>query len=431
MNAKRFFITVLASAALAWAVWQSARSGLARTLGESALATAQINKADEAVKLSPNDAETHCVRGVLLEQAEDSAQAQLEVECAVQLRPRDYSTWLLLGITRDENRDQEGARLAFRQSTALAPAYAQPHWLLGNLLLRMDQPDEAFAELRKAASSNPELLPNVIDLAWGIYHGDRSAVLAAVPPQTDAARLELAIFFARHQQSIAAADQFLSAGDAPSKKAESLLADLLTARAFGDAYRVWARIHGLPATDAIGTIRDPGFESPITVGESGFGWQIAPDIPNVTMSVDTGEHESGSKSLRIEFHGNSNPSQPLLTQLILLKPRTKYHLSFAAMGRDLVSAGLPVIILRDASDSAQAMLGQSPPLRSDVTGWREFSIDITTGAKTDAILLSVERQNCNADPCPAFGTLWLDSVSIEARIGAVADREGGRESSGQ
>ena len=384
-------------------------------MGESALEAAQIAKADKAVRLLPGDAEPNCVRAVLLARSEDYAQAQLEVETAVQLRPRDYSIWLLLGITRDQNQDQEGALVAFRQSTALAPAYAHPHWLLGNLLLRMAQTDQAFVELRKAAASDPTLLPNVIDLAWGIYHGDVNAVLASIPPQTDAARLELAIFFARHKQSSAAADQFLSARDVSSSRSQVVLTELLTTLAFSDAYRVWARMHGLSATDPLGAVRDGGFESALTVGEAGFGWQIAPDIPNVTMTVDAAEHHSGSKSLRIEFRGNSTPPQPLLAQLILVKPQTKYHLTFAAMGRDIVSAGVPVITVRDASDSARVLLGQSPPLRSDVAGWRDFSIDITTGARTEAIYLSVERQNCNADPCPAFGTLWLDSFLAAAR----------------
>jgi tetratricopeptide (TPR) repeat protein len=408
-------IAIVAGAACGWALWQAAQSGRARTLGESALATAQMNAADEAVRLSPSDAEPHAVRGILLQQAEEYAEAQLEVERAVQLRPRDFTVWLLLGLIRDENQDQEGALLAFQQSRALAPAYSQPHWLLGNLLLRMDQTDQAFAELRAAASSDPELLPNVIDLAWGIYGGDVGAVLAVVPPQTDAARLELAIFFARHQQSSIAADQFLAARAAPAPKAEALLGALLAARAFVDAYRVWARMHGLPATEAIGTIRDEGFESPITVGESGFGWQIAPDVTNVAMSIDEGAHQSGGRSLRVDFHGNSNPQSPLLTQIILVKPLTHYHLGLAALTKDFVSAAEPVITLTDASDPKSVVLAQSTPLRSDANVWRDFVIDFTTNANTQAITITLARQACTNNPCPAVGTVWLDSVSLESR----------------
>ena len=415
ITVERSIIAIVAGAACCWALWQSAQSGRARTLGESALATAQMNAADEAVRLSPSDAEPHAVRGILLQQAENYAEAQLELERAVQLRPRDFTIWLLLGLIRDENQDQEGALLAFRQSRALAPAYSQPPWLLGNLLLRMDQTDQAFAELRAAAASDPELLPNVIDLAWGMYGGDVNAVLAVVPPQTDAARLELAIFFARHQQSSTAADQFIAARAWPDRKAEALLAELLTARAYGDAYRVWVRMHGLPASDAVGTIRDAGFENPITVGESGFGWQLAPDLVNVALSIDEGAHHSGARSLRVDFHGNSNPQSPLLTQIILVKPLTHYHLGLAALTKDLVSAADPVITLTDASDPRNGVLAQSTPLRSDANIWRDFAIDFTTNANSQAITITLARQTCTNNPCPAVGTLWLDSVSIVNR----------------
>ena len=426
MNTKRVIIAVLASAALAWATWQAANTGWARSLGEDADRTDDAAAADRAVSLSPSDAETHAARGGVLQRTDDYPRAVTEFQRAVQLRPRDYYLWMLLGVTEDQNGDQQMALAALKQSVSLAPTYAKPRWQLGNLLLRMGQTDQAFAELRRAAFDNPELLPNVIDLAWGIYGGDINAVLAVVPPQTDAARLELAIFFARHKQSSIAADQFLSARAAPDRKAEALLAELLTARAFGDAYRVWARTHGLPATDAFGTIRDGGFESVITVGESGFGWQISPDVVDVTMSIDEGAHQSGARSLRVDFHGNSNPQSPLLTQIILVKPLTHYHLGLAALTKDFVSAADPVITLTDASDPKNAVLTQSTPLRSDANVWRDFVIDFTTNANTQAITITLARQPCTNNPCPAFGTVWLDSVSVKSEATNLAPRRPGR-----
>lgn len=398
---------------MVWAIWQAARTGVARTVGEYAAQTDDPTRADQAVSWSPADAETHFVRGNVLQQVGDYEQAAAEFQHAVQLRPRDYYLWLSLGLAQDQKGDQESALLALRQSASLAPSYAQAHWQLGNLLLRMNQPDEAFAELRRAATSNTAVLPNVIDLAWGVYGGDIKGVLAVVPPQTDSARVELALFFARHQQSSAAVDQFLAAAFAPSDKSEALLRELLKGRAFSDAYRVWARMHAFSG-DAIGTIRNADFEEPVNVVESGFGWQITPDVPNVAMSVDTAEHQHGAKSLRIDFRGDSTPSQPLITQLVLLKPVANYRLRFSAKSRELISAGLPVIVIRDASDPAQPALAQTSPLRSDGNGWQVFSIDVKTGAKPEAILISVERQNCST-PCPAFGTLWLDSFLIETK----------------
>src|SRR5438105_15518723 len=114
MNAKRVVIAIAAGAVCCLAIWQSARTGLARTLGEYAVKTSDTEAADQAVRLSASDAETHSDRAVVLQQAENYADAQAEIETAIQLRPRDYSAWMFLGITRDENQDQKGAVVALQ-----------------------------------------------------------------------------------------------------------------------------------------------------------------------------------------------------------------------------------------------------------------------------------------------------------------------------
>jgi len=286
----------------------------------------------------------------------------------------------------------------------------------------MGQYDEAFAELRLAAIGNPKLWPNVIDLAWGIYGGDVDAVVRVIQPQTEEARLSLALFLARHDQPAAALDQFRQTANTANAKNETLLEEMLKARAFNEAYEVWARIRGIAlrtlpdgrVSDTEVGIRDGGFEEPVTVGESGFGWQITPNVANLTMSVDTNEHQSGSRSLRIDFRGNSDATSFLLTQLVLAKPQTHYRLSFAAQSREFVSASLPIITVNDASDPKDTILAQSPPLSSDQNSWREVTLDLTTGPQTQAITISLSRQSCAQDPCPAFGVLWLDSFELKA-----------------
>jgi Flp pilus assembly protein TadD len=430
MTTKRIAIAVLASAVCCWGIWQTTRVGFTRTLDdyaargrqdnvvEAVLTIARVNDpsaaADRAVALMPGDADAHSARGDVLQSIGDYSQALNEYAVAVQLRPRDYFLWLLLGIMRDQNHDQEGALRALRQSVVLAPDYAAPRWQLGNVLLRIGQLDQAFTELRQAANSNPTLWPNVIDLAWGVYGHDAGVVTSVLLPETDTARMALALFFARHNQGSAALEQFRSTRTPPGSSAGSLLDALLNARAFTEGYEVWARMNGLPLTSANG-VHDGGFEEAIILGQSGFGWQITPDVPNVAMSFDEGEHQNGKRSLRIDFRGNSNPTSPLLTQLLLVKPLTRYHVGLFALSKEFVSAADPVITLTDASDPKSTVLAQSPPLRSDPKVWREFAIDFTTNADTHAITINVTRQSCADDPCPAFGTLWLDSVSMESR----------------
>jgi hypothetical protein len=333
----------------------------------------------------------------------------------VQLRPRDYYLWMMLGINRDFSQDQEGALRALRQAAVLAPSYAQGHWQLGNLLLRMGQPDQAFIELRRAAMTNPTFWPNVIDFAWGVYGHDPGAVIRALQPETNSAHMALALFFARNNQSTAAVEQFrqFRLTGTSDKNAQNLLDELLKAKAFPEAYEVWARMKGLPLTTAA-EIRDGSFEKTLTVGQTGFDWQVIPNVPNVTMSVDEAEHQSGSRSLRIDFRGNSNPTTPLITQIVMVNPQTRYHLGVAVLSKEFLSAANPVITLVDASDPKGTVLAQSPPLLSDPKTWRELAIDFTTNAGTQAITITITREACTSDPCAAFGTVWVDSVSLRS-----------------
>ena len=224
MLAKRILVTVIAALLCCWGMWQAARVGFARTLDEYAAQQRRDNVAsvvaklarvsdaksgaDRAVAILPADAESHAARAEVLQRFENYGEARDEFERAVQLRPRDYYLWMLLGVTRDENHDPEGALRAFQQAIVLAPSYAKPHWQVGNLLLRMGQTDLAFVELRQAAQSDPSLWPNVYDLAWGVFDHDTNAVLRVVHPDTDIARMALALFFAHQKQAAAALDQF-------------------------------------------------------------------------------------------------------------------------------------------------------------------------------------------------------------------------------
>src|SRR5439155_18383013 len=153
---------------------------------------------DTSIGMTPTDAEVHYTRGALANQMQDNTTALKEFEQAVSLRPRDYYLWLELGLTRDRLGDQPGALSALNESMRLAPYYARPRWLRWNVLFRMGRYDEAFADLRQATTSDPELLPAFIDLAWGASRRDATLTEQLVQPQTDKAQSELALFFSNH-----------------------------------------------------------------------------------------------------------------------------------------------------------------------------------------------------------------------------------------
>lgn len=414
----RLALACLGVLVCSWGIWNSGRAGLSQTLASYGLATGQQVMAEQAVRLGPAIPETHYVRASLLFNRGELAEAISEYERAVALRPRDYALWLELGRARDQANDTEGAIAAFKQSVRFAPFYAPPRWQLGNTLYRVGRFDEAFEELRRAAASHPKLLPQIFDLAWAATGGDALAIERAVQPQTDAARLALARYFVRRGKTGEAVAQFRAAGAVADEERRALLTELLSAKRFAEAYEVWSS--GRHEENGKGfaggaSIINGGFESPVSLNDPGFGWQLPSALPGAQAAQDTAEPRTGSQSLRLVWNGNSPVNSPIISQLVLVDPGARYQLRFAARTEKVVSAGLPQIVVTDASSSDGRALATALRLPQGTTRWQDYAIEFTTAGETSAVQVSVSRQNCSSDPCPIFGQVWLDDFSIQRR----------------
>jgi hypothetical protein len=411
---KSVLVNIVGAFVCALAIWESVRIGSARTSALNALRTNDVVAAERAVRRLPGDAEGHAARGVVLQRTENYAEACREFERAVQLRPRDYFLWIMLGVTRDLNGDQVNGVAALRQSLVLAPSYAKPRWLIGNLLLRTGEIDEAFQQLRIAEESNGALTPSVIDLAWGISKNDPAKTVELIQPQTDNARLALAVFLAAHKQGAAALDQFRQTSYQSAAVADQLVRRLIESRSFVEGYEVWTKSHCSSCRP--GSIVNGSFEEDIEIDSQGFGWQVPANINGVTMSVDTAEHEHGAKSLRIDFHGNTYTQTGLVSQLMLVTPGSRYRVSLHALTKSLVSASPVTVRVIDESDDKSLSLTQLS-IRSDALGWQPYSLYFTSGPNTRVVRFVVNREDCVNNPCAAFGTLWLDSFFLDAGYG--------------
>ena len=409
----RAVIALMLSLSCLWAIWYAGYRGISRLLTEYGGDVGQLALVERAVRMSPNDPDAHTGRGLMLAQLNRYPEAGLEFENAAKLRPRDYYLWLELGMARDEAGDQPGAERALREAARLAPYYSRPAWQLGNVLFRLGKQDEAFEHFRRAAASEPGLLPGIIDLAWG---ASRSAegTRAAVRPQTSFAHVAMARFFARRGNGIDAVAEFRAAGSVSRDDARELIKELLAQKAFGDAREVWVQQKGQNSRAGEGDslIYDGGFEQSLEVDEPGFGWQVLSNVPGMVLSLDAAEPYQGSQSLRIDFQGSSKPAQPVVSQIILVEPNTRYRLRFATRIRDIVSGGLPIFQVADTAVS-DGVLAKSETFGSGVRPWRESNLEFTTGAQTKAVTAQVLRASCATEPCPIFGSLWLDGFVLQ------------------
>ena len=396
-----------------WIIWTVTSFGLSRLLVKYALMVGDIAAANEAIKLTPSDAAGHVARAGVLSVGASVEEAEAELERAIALRPLDYYLWLQLGLLRDRGGDSAGALAAFNESVRLASYYADPRWQRGNLLVRMGRYEEAFADLNQAARSDPELVPNLLDLAWGLSKGDLNLTEQLVQIDNNKMRIEFAKFLARRGKATEAIAQFRAVGNVPEGIGRELLGRLLATNAFKEAFEVWKVTQpGESGNRQMPTILDGGFEGALTFDEADFGWRVPRRLPATTTSLETGSAHSGSKNLKLEFTGDSAAGTPLVSQLIVVEPSKRYRVSFAARSQDVVTGGLPLAIVNDASGDGK-VLGQSEWLLKGTAPWKVFSFEFAATPTTAGVILSIRREGCTTSPCPAFGSISLDSFSIE------------------
>lgn len=410
-----YAIFILGLLTCCWAIWNSGREGISTLLSSYASTINQLEAADKAARLSPSSSDAHYVRARLLSQRDQLAEAIKAYERAASLRPHDYVLVLELGRARDQANDVEGAVAAFRESVRLAPFYAQPHWQLGNTLLRSGRRDEALVELRGAATSDPKLLPAAINLAWAVFNGDPRAVEQAIQPQTEAAHMALASFFARHGRPSEATAHFLAAGGVSNEQRRALLTELLAAKNFSEAYLIWSsgrKTNDEGSPRGLAAIANGGFEGPIPLDDPGFGWQLANTLEAARVSLDENQPHAGAHSLRLDWKGNSDPAKAVISQLVLVEPKTRYRLSFAARTQDLLTIGLPLVTVIDASDKEESVLVQSNALPGGTTGWQDYATEFTTVETTGAVVIRLRRENCATPQCAILGNLWLDDFLL-------------------
>lgn len=388
--------------------WHSARSGLASLLTTSAASSNDVASATAAVRLHDDDPDAHYVRATILV-ASDLEAAIKEYEQAALARPDDYVLWLSLARARELEGDTAGAVTAARQAVPLAPGYAQPHYQLGNILLRAGQRDEAFRELRLAGASNPTLMPGIIDLAWQVSGGSVEFVTRAIAPESPLAYQAMGQYFRGRNSVGAAISMFAAAGSTSEGDRRSYLRELTATKRFKDAASLWAVSGRTPVSS--GVLIDPGFEQESDLEEPGFGWRLSEKREGFRLSLDTNNPKEGHSSLKVEFSGNSEPSSPVISQLVLIEPTTRYRLRFAVRTENVVSGGAPLLAVIDADVDKPLKLSEPFPKATD--GWREYTIDFDSGAPASAIYIALERQPCDKSPCPIFGRLWLDNFSLQ------------------
>ncbi len=399
--------------------WTAVRWYVGNTVAEYSPSVEEggLEMAQMAVRWAPADPLTHWRLASFQQRvfsAENLVAAVREYELAVRESPYDYRYWMALGSALEAAGDAESGEKALRRAVELAPAYSQPRWHYGNLLLRQGKTDEAFAQLSRAAEADERMQAPIFGLALQVFGDDLEKIIQVLP--SPAVRLQFATSLinglkfdqaSRVLRTISRADK-----QAQSELTEGVLQALLGRKQFHTALAVMRELEPegsqLPAPEQFW---NGSFERPIPLADTKpFRW-IINNRSQSQIAIDPRGRDEGS--LRIIFKAPTKLESIPISQTIIVEPETQYRVQFYQRTEGLISASTPVVIITDSVDNTE--LATSAPVPTGTNDWQLVTLDFKTKPRHEGISLGLVRPPCeNNEPiCPIFGTVWYDDFNLQ------------------
>ncbi len=391
----------------------SYRQGFSHYYASAAFRSGSNADIAAAIDHEPDNPVAHHTEGEVRVRKRDFAAAAAVFERAVALRERDFLLWLHLGYARQQLGQFDAAAEAFETSMSLSPNYSRPPFHMGMMLLDADRDDEAFAHLSKAAELDPTLSSSVQRLARRSFD-DAKAIEAALRPVDPASKRSVARYMIKHGYMTDSIKAFLLGRELTAAQKNEFVKYLLHKGNYELAREVWLSRPGNDLAAARMPIYDGGFERITESDPSGLGWQIDQTISETAVARDRDDVHSGEHSLNVRFAGNVDLRRPVVSQLVFVQPGRQYTLAYFVAAGELVSAGLPSIVVSDARSNQ--VLAISQPIQDTDKKWTQQSISFTA-PNSHVIVISLQRPACGTSPCPIFGDLSLDDVVLTERSG--------------
>jgi tetratricopeptide (TPR) repeat protein len=431
---RRASLILLSLGALA-AAWIVARWCIGHTMAERAPDSETARIAARLVPFDPQPYYSLAVRSSREALTTEEIAATLkDYEEAVALSPHDYRLWVELGRAREQAGDPSGGERALKRAVELAPHYAQPRWMLGNLLLRQGRTDEAFEQLKVAGEADPTLRPQIFNLAWHVYDGDIPTVIAKVGSSAGArAQLVQYLLGLRRLDDALQLWNSLSADEKRDQReaGEALIRSSFEAKRF----RLVLDIHRALEPEspaAVGRLLNGDFEEDVaTYGADLFGWQVA-QTSQPQIRLDARVAYSGERSLRLIFNAPKTIEFRGVSQFIVVEPATRYRLTYFFRTEALKSASTLITQVVDAGNPDR-VLAESAPVPDGTNEWQPVTLDFTTAPQTEAVTVRIVREPCFSAVCPIFGKIWYDKFILEQignSGGSGERRSGGGRSAG-
>ena len=381
---------------------------------------------EPAIAWSPGNAELwrRSARSKVLSlNDEELTAAATQYREALKRNPFAALAWQGLASIETRLGDPKTEEAILRGWIASVPHSPQAAWALANLLLRQGRTDEALPHFQQAAADEESLRFPLFDLAWKLLDDPRR-ILRDVVPSDARSQYDYFRYLVDRRGNLQDAysvwrnlqGQLPIAGkfDGTTAALGLTYAEKLAAAGMGeDAARVMDEaVPPAPASPGSGNVTSGDFELPLQNG--GLDWRMV-NSAGYQLALDDFAAASGSRSLRVEFDGTTNPEFAAVQQWVVVEPNRDYRLT-ASLKTESIStdSGIYLSLTNVADLPARVQEAGTKPLVGS-SPWTEYSLDFHSGATTQVMLLQLRRRASSKLNNLLRGTIWLDAVSIHPR----------------
>ena len=357
----------------------------------------------------------------LYAKSENSTEIVQLYERATRLSLHDAELWADLGDGYDWAGRSSDALAAFERARYLFPNSPDINWRLANFYVRAGNVPQALHALRVVLLGDSTIQRRVFTLATNATD-DRDAILEMLPPRASD-------FFDYLNFQIQNDD--IAGGEATWARVLQLnftfdfretfpyFDALIRHRQFEQLSETWSALAqrfpeqvqtGIPNSNLSNLVTNGGFESEILNG--GFDWRVIP-MDGAVVSLDSVGAFEGSRALRIAFQRSRNVDYGHVLQYVPVQANTRYQFSGYMRGQGITTDSGPRFQVCDAYNIGKVFVSTRNLVGT--FGWSEQLAEFTTPADTHLLLVRVIRPASNKVDNQIAGTVWVDSVRLNAK----------------
>ena len=362
-----------------------------------------------AVRLQPLNAEYRYLLGSYFYPLQANFAAQ-SFRTAVALNPYQANYWLALAQAYGSLGNAARQNEALQNALAMGPTDPSVIWQAANAYYSRGDIDQTVDQCQKLLAVNSSTFERALPFCWQVKPDADLFTQKLLPHDTDNYQSFLNLLISQKDtvNSSKAWDGIVNAQiPMPRQSVVQYVHYLIDQREAQLAAKVWQQSGSIadlayyqPSTKDL--IANGDFDLPILNG--GFDWSYE-KLNNVTLSLDSTEHNSGSRSLHISFD-DAQIEDAGIRHYVSVTPNTTYDFAADFQAKDIEGAGGIRLIAQDAYDGS--MLFSSNEF-ANTDGWKQIYGAFTTPANSKLLLVRLQR-------LPAGdvikGNLWIDNVRL-------------------